>query len=81
MHYLFLFSLYGLVAGLLLDLLLLIGGCLTLHGSNRYERFISALEEASRDVLPIVKDKAVKVSIFIYFSAVTSLISLLLLSS
>lgn len=27
---------------------------------QRYERFISALEDASRDVLPIVKDKALK---------------------
>lgn len=28
----------------------------------RYERFVSALEEASRDMLPILKDKALKVS-------------------
>ncbi|XP_057981919.1 protein SLOW WALKER 2 [Malania oleifera] len=27
----------------------------------RYERFVSALEEASRDVLPILKDKALKI--------------------
>lgn len=27
----------------------------------RYERFVIALEEASRDMLPILKDKALKV--------------------
>lgn len=27
----------------------------------RYERFVIALEEASRDLLPILKDKALKV--------------------
>ena len=30
----------------------------------RYERFVVALEEASRDMLPILKDKATKVGLF-----------------
>lgn len=30
-------------------------------GNDRYERFIVALEEASRDMLPTLKDRALKV--------------------
>lgn len=29
----------------------------------RYERFVVALEEASKDMLPVLKDKALKVSL------------------
>ena len=35
--------------------------CMDLLGCCRYERFIVAIEEASRDMLPILKDKALKV--------------------
>lgn len=34
-----------------------------MHNYLRYERFVFALEEASRDMLPILKDKALKVSL------------------
>lgn len=38
-------------------------------GYDRYERFVFALEEASRDVLAILKDKALKVSLsFLLYS-------------
>lgn len=36
---------------------------MNLHTYLRYERFVFALEEASRDMLPILKDKALKVSL------------------
>lgn len=41
----------------------------------RYERYIFALEEASRDVLATLKDKALKVWLFICLCALQKLIS------
>jgi len=36
----------------------------SVHGfASRYERFVGALEDASRDMLRILKDKALKVSV------------------
>ena len=38
----------------------------SVHGfASRYERFVGALEDASRDMLRILKDKALKVSVVI----------------